>query len=336
MKLAILLILITSITVNAQDAAKQIESLASEVEQQLKTVTVSGDLAQQCTREVADTRAYLKKENLYLGLYIIRNCKLELASQAYAASKADIAKKGADAFEAEWRELGLSIAEKEKQLAVANSKDTPAVVLAMAQVSQVQIKPYYQSGRLYGLNSSLSEGLYYLGRAPANLDFAILARNLRFSESKSQLSYRSVETELSKIEDDTLRAYKTSDVSTQQGLFNRLNSNLKVTGELNKASMFQGALMKYLESEMYFGQLVTATVNEDQNQLRTRVDDFEKKLKSEETDQSIGLLFCQLAQASLNPISNEAPTEAQMKRAFVIVNRVLPAYSQYIKERKND
>ena len=336
MKLAILITLIACVSVNAQDAAKQIGALANEVEQQLKTMTVANDVAQMCTREVTDTRAHLKRENLYLGLYIIRNCKLELASQAYAERKADIAKKGADAFEAEWRELGLSLTEKERLLSASPSRETPAVVEALAQVSQVQIKPYYQSGRLYGLNSSLSEGLYYLGRAPANLEFAIQARNLKFPESKSRLSYRSIETELSKIEADTLRAYKTSDVSTQQALFNRLNSNLKVTGELNKASLFQGALLKYLESEMFFGQLVTTTVNEDLNQLRTRTSDLEKQLKSAKTDQSIGLLFCQLAQASLNPVSNEPPTEAQIKRAFVILNRVLPAYSQFVKELKND
>jgi hypothetical protein len=336
MKLAIFLTLIACVSVNAQDAAKQIDALTSEVEHQLKTLTVSNDVSQMCTREVADTRANLKKGNVYLGLYLIRNCKLELASQAYAASKADIAKKGVDAFEAEWRELGSRLAEKEKLVSASNSKETPALVLALAQVAQVQTKPYYQSGRLYGLNSSLSEGLYYLGRAPANLDFAILARNLKFPDSKSQLSYRSVETELSKLEADTLRAYKTSDISTQQNLFNRLNSNLKVTGELNKASMFQGALLKYLESEMFFGQLVTTSVNEDLNQLRTRTNDVEKHLKSAKSDQSIGLLFCQLAQASLNPVSNEPPTEAQIKRAFVILNRVLPAYSQFVKELKND
>ncbi len=332
MKLATLIILITCFPVVAQDAAKQIDSIASEVEQQLKTVTVSSDLAQQCTREVSETRAYLKRENLYLGLYIIRNCKLELASQAYTASKADIAKKGVDAFEAEWRELGLSLAEKEKKLAASTSKEMPAVLLAMAHISQVQIKPYYQSGRLYGLNSSLSDGLYYLGRATANLDLAILIRNLKFPGSKLQLSYRSVETELAKLEGETLRAYKTSDVSTQQSLFNRLNSNLKVAGELNKASMSQGALLRYLESEMLFGQLITTSLNENHNELRTRLNDFEKKLRSEPSDQSIGLLFCQLAHASLSPVSNEPPTEAQIKRAFVIVNRVLPAYSQYVKE----
>src|SRR5436190_9693445 len=171
-----LLILIFAATCYSQDAKKLISSVADEVEKQLSAMKLSSDLTQQCTKEVADTRAYLKSDNFYLSLYTIRTCKLELDSLAYASSKAEVEKKGIEAFEQEWSQLGSLLTDKEHKVDLTIAKRPAAVAIALAQVSQVQTRPYYQSGRLFALNSSLSEDLYYIGRATANLDFAILLR----------------------------------------------------------------------------------------------------------------------------------------------------------------
>src|SRR5215204_949731 len=207
-----LILLLASITYS-QDAKKQISVITDEVEKQLSTLKVSNDLNQLCTKDIADTRAYLKSENFYLSLYTIRTCKLELDSLSYAASKAEIEKKGMDAFEQEWRQLGSSLSDKENRVAVTIAKRPAAVAIGLAQVSQVQTRPYYQSGRLFAVNSSLSEGLYYLGRAPSNLDFAIFLRRLNFPQSKTPVAFRSSEPELAKLETAILKTYKSADIS---------------------------------------------------------------------------------------------------------------------------
>jgi hypothetical protein len=327
------LILLVCLICQAQDAAKQISAITDEVEKQLATLKVSTDLTQQCTNDIAETRANLKQGNYYLSLYTIRTCWLELGSQSYAASKAEVQKKGMDAFEEEWRQLGLALTEKENRLSGPAGKRVTGVALGLAQVSQIQARPYYQSGRLFALNSSLAEGLYYLGRAPANLDFAIYARGLNFSEGKSLLTLRSVEPELTKFETAVIRTYKSADVRNQQAQYNRLNSNLKVAGELNRASMFEGALIKYLESKLYFGLIVTTAEKVDLQHLQERSKEVGKQLKSGKSDQSIALLFWQMSEMALNP-AKSLPTEAQIKRAAVILDSVLPSYFDYMKENK--
>lgn len=332
--LAVILINVISSVCLAQDAAKQISAAVGQIEKQLATLKVSDDLKQQCTNDIADVRSNLKQGRSYLSLYTLRTCQLELASLAYAESKADLANKGANAFETEWRQLGNTLTEKEKSLAVQSAKPPPAVITAVADISRIQARPYYQSGRLFALNSNLSEGIYYTGRAPANLDFAIFCHTLHFPSPKEPLQTRSVEPELKKLEATALRTYKAADVSTLQSQYNRLNSNLKVAGELNTASMFEGALLKYLESQLYFGMLITTAEREDIQHLRERSNEVANVLSKQKRDESIGILFSQMAEAALNPKGSAQPSAAQIKRAVVILNIVLPAYFDYVKETR--
>ena len=330
----IFVLLILSVAAWAQEPAKQLFAVTSQIETQLATLKVGDDLKKQCANDIADARTNLKLGNLYLSLYTIRTCQLELASLAYAQANADLSKKGADAFEAEWRQLGTVLTSKEATLANRITK-LPAVVAALADVSQSQARPYYQSGRLFALNSNMDEGIYYMGRAPANLDFAIFCRALNLSRPKKSTSeFRSPKPELTKLETTALRTYKSADLSSQQAQYNRLNSNLKIANELNQASMFEGALLKYLESELYFGLLITTAEKEDMDHLRARTRELQKQLTSDKLDHSIGLLWWQMAERALNPQGSDAPTPAQIKRAVVILNKVLPAYFDYLKETR--
>lgn len=331
---ALFIILILTSTCFAQDPVQQLSEITDDVEKRLSLLKVPDDLKQQCTNDIAEARANLKLKNLYLSLYTIRSCQLELASLAYAQAKADLANKGAEAFESEWRRLGSSLTEKERILSDRTSK-LPAVIVALADISQSQARPYYQSGRLFALNSNMSEGIYYLGRAPANLDFAIYCRNLHLSRPKKALgAFRSAQPELTQLETTALRTYKSADVNTQQPQYNRLNANLKIAAELNSASMFEGALLKYLESKLFFGLIITTAEREDVQHLRERTKEAEKLLTSDKVDHSIGLLFWQMADRSLNPEGKAEPSAAQIKRAVVILNEVLPAYFDYLKETR--
>ena len=328
--LAFIVILSSTAVCLAQDPAKQITAATDELEKQLNIGKVPDELKQQCITDVAEIRANIKRELLFLSLYNLRNCQIELASQSFAASKADV--KTPEAFEQQWQQLSTQLAEKEKVLSQPTPKPSLGLVNALAQASQIQVKQYLQSGRLFALNSNMAEGLYYLGRAPANLDLAIFARSLRFPTPKTPSTFRSLEPELTKLETASLRSYKSADVSKQQAQFNRLNSNLKIAEELNKASMFEGALLKYLESELLFGLINTSAENEDVEHLKGRLEEAGRLLMNKKSDHSVGLLFWQMAETSLKPYSGAEQTPAQIKRAVVILNNVSPSYYDYLQE----
>src|SRR6478672_620759 len=176
----LLLLLTISLTCRAQEAAKQLANSTNALERQLSTLKVSDDLNKQCTNDIAAARNALKLGNLYSSLYTIRPCYVELESLSYAASKTDIATKGAETFDQEWRQLAATLNDKEQKLPRVGSKELPAVVIALADASQIQVNSHYQSGRLIAFKGNIAEGLLSLGRASANLDLALFCRGLRF------------------------------------------------------------------------------------------------------------------------------------------------------------
>jgi ABC-type transporter Mla MlaB component len=328
---AVALILLLSSACFAQDAAKQISAATVEIEKQLTTLKVSDDLKQQCTNDVADARANLKLGNLHLSLYTIRTCKLELSSIAYVDTKTNVQTK--EAFDEEWRQFGSQLAETERTLSQPTPKPPPALVVALAQVSQVQVRRSYQSGQL-SLNSNIAEGINQLGRASANLNFEMFLRSLRLTAPKDPMVVRSPKPELTKLETMALRSFKSADSNKQQAALNRLKSNLEAAEELNSASMFEGALLKYLESEFYFGSIVITAENEDLQHLEERTEEMGRLLTSGKTDHSIALLFWQMAQSALKSNSGAQPSQAEIKRVVVILNNVLPSYFDCLKVKK--
>jgi hypothetical protein len=98
--------------------------------------------------------------------------------------------------------------------------------------------------------------------------------------------------------------------------------------------MFEGALLKYLESQLYFGLIITAAENEDVQHLRARSTEAGKLLMSRKVDHTIALLFWQMAETALNQPGSDQPSQTQIKRAAVILNNVLPSYFDYVKETR--
>jgi hypothetical protein len=322
-----LLILLFSSVCFAQDAAKQISAATVEIEKQLTTLKVSDELKQQCTADIANARANLKLGNLHLSLYTIRTCKLELSSLAYAAARINVQTK--EAYEEEWRQLGKLLTEKDRTLTQPTPKPLLALVVALAQVSQVQVRHYYQSGQLSALNSNIAEGINNLGRASANSDLAIFLRSLRLPAPKETLVVRSPKPELTKLEAMALRTFKSADVKTQQAAFNLLKPTLEAAEELNSASMFEGALLKYLESELYFGLIITTAENEDVQHLEERRRDRETS-DDRKTDHSIGLIFLPDGAISVETNLRSATRSGRDQTRSVILNNILPSYFDYL------
>ena len=318
----------------AQHANKQISGAASRLEKVLSSRDISAvQPAGQCVSDIPLAKSTLRSGYLYLSLYRLRPCLLERETQRYLKTKAGIERAGLSAFEEEWRRLGLELDEREKLLARGQSQRNVALILALVESSKIQIRPYYRSGRLYGLNTTIPDGLYYLGLAPANLDFALLCQQLQIVRTKPLIKLRSLNAELAEIETETIQSYKRVGAGRRQPLYNQINSTLKLASELNKEAMYAGALQTYLEAGLDLGLITALDVKATElARLRVRNKSFERRLKDGTVDHSIGLLYWEMAQSALDQATNGGLIQNELKRAAVIVQDVLPRYFKYVAE----
>jgi hypothetical protein len=320
------LVLLASSGTTAQDAAKQISAETVELEKQLNTLKLSSDLKQRCSADIAQARASLKNGNAHLAVYTVRPCRIELATQAFVVSKADLQ---TAAFEQEWRQAGNQLAEKWNSLAKPPAKPLPALLVALVQISLSQSKSSYQLSHQL-LNSNFPEAMRSLGTAHANVEFAVFCNGLRLPTPKTMLTFKSVGPALTKLETAAARTYKSAKPTALPAEAVSLKSNLELATALNDSSMFEGALLEYLESELQFGLILTTAENEDLVHLQGRAEEISSLLTKGKTDHSIGLLFSQMADEALKAASGN---QAQIKLAVVILNRVIPSYWDYVKQK---
>src|SRR4030095_7285851 len=118
----------------------------------------------------------------------------------YQKAKADVEKGGLEALEREWRRLGGELAEKERRLTAAPARRAPLAVQAMLERALTQVQPHYKSGRLYGQQTTIDAGLFYLGRAKAQPDFALFCRGLGAVASGAAPRLRSLAPALGGVE----------------------------------------------------------------------------------------------------------------------------------------
>jgi hypothetical protein len=317
---------------HAQTAGEQILAETNRLGRVLSSLKLSDEDRKLRADALGSVRQNLQSGNLYLSLYRLQPFWVEIGAQAYAASRAEVEAKGTEAFEKEWQRLGLELNEKQERLARISTGGSPAAVVALSESALTQVRPYYQSGRLYGLNTTIASGLYYMGLAPANLDFAIFCRGLRLTQNGKPLKYGALKPELARLEAEILESFRRMESSDNQPQFNRLNSTLKMALELDREGRGAGALLKYLEATLFLHLLTTPQA--DANLLPGLIEQsrlMESRLKKAGAgggggDHSIGLIYFEMAQSALDEAARGRPDKDRFKRAVVIMDRVLPRY----------
>ncbi|HKG22059.1 MAG TPA: hypothetical protein VKC34_09180, partial [Blastocatellia bacterium] len=162
----------------------EISSGIARHKEALSTLKLDANTKASFTNQLNRAETALQSGYPLLTLYYLQSPWARMGAEAYLGSKANVAKAGNAAYENEWRRLGKEMSEKERGLTPVTVRRLPASVRALIQASRLLSRPYYQSGRLYGLNTTLDQGLYYMGLAPGNLDFALFCRQLAFPESQ--------------------------------------------------------------------------------------------------------------------------------------------------------
>ena len=170
-----------------------------------------------------------------------------------------------------------------------------------------------------------------MGLAPGFLDFALFCQSLRFQEQRRSLSFRALDAELGRFEAALLESYRQKEAVANQPLYNRINSTLKIATELNREKRYAGALQKYLESSMFLALVGAPPVDAQEiRRLGAQMRQIEDRLKNAATDQSLGLVYWEMADAALKVPTDVQPDMERLKRGRVIVDKVLPLYFQYV------
>lgn len=329
--LCAVLLSIGTTSVQAQTPQEPISTEIARLKKILTALNLSGEDTQAYTKLLDRASATLQSGYFYLGLSYLQEAETNLISLEYLQANSNIEQQGIDSFEKEWQRLGGQLREGEKTLAANRFRQMPVFVKALVEISQNQIQPYYKSGRLFGLNTTIKDGLYYLGLSLANLNFAIYCQQLNLSEPVSKAKALSLEPQLQQTETATVNAFQQADTAAKQQRFIPVNSTLKMAWELNRAGNFSGALFQYLNACQRLGIIEEEEVTAQHfKALKMQSLSMRKRLSSNSIDHSIGLFYWQKAQRALQYDTADKSDGETLKQAAVIMEQVLPRYFKYM------
>ncbi|HSR51278.1 MAG TPA: MBL fold metallo-hydrolase [Acidobacteriota bacterium] len=232
----------------------------------------------------------------------------------------------------------------------AEGKATPLAVRAMADGALLQAMPYVNAAGLYARSTSVSNGLYYLGRGLAQLEWAQWCRQLTVDEAGPQLALKEdVASILQDLEERTGQAFEDPDRAIDSHSdFIQLNASLKKARELLQAegpgvSAFS-ALLPLMEGEQRLHAILAAqAVPSRADRQWAMLETWQQRLNASPSDHSLALLFLQRARAQLREASGENPQEAKsaeeqeasaqaLRTAASILEGALPAYFSWVRE----
>lgn len=310
-------------------AVRQILTEASRMNRLLPVLEFPAEEAAVYTKQIAQIERAAQDGRLLLSLQLLEQVEPFLVAVEYQKSKrAEVERGGMEAFEREWLRLGEGLKVEQRSFAVKSSQRLPVAVRAIIEHCLTQVRPHYQAGRLYGQNTTINAGLFYLGTALAQLQFAAFCRELRFPVSGAAISLRSLAPELDKLEKEVLQAYRNADATTQQATFNRINSALKIAQDLQQERRFGGALLQSLEVRRMLAMIHTGSEPTPlQEALKTQAESWRARLLAEKADHSIAHLYWETARALLDAPEADA---RDLRRASAILNWVIPAYFDYL------
>ncbi|HTQ53602.1 MAG TPA: hypothetical protein VMI94_04025 [Bryobacteraceae bacterium] len=308
----------------AQDASSQIRKEIGRLQQRLKDKPASASgfagLADTIGGDLKSSAAALDAGRLYLSLETLRRASDLLSGLETVAQKsADVEKGGLAAYQAVWDAENRDLTALDREMAAQPWDHAPAAVRALAETAQVQAKPLLEGGLGFANATAPKDGVFYLGQAAGEAQFARFCATLRFPPGTVPRPRRSLAPELRNLQEKTNAAFVPPRSIDLHSRFIALNSTLKLAQELESAKLYDGALYEYLDAIRHFAMLDAAPADAaapsgfEADLARAR-----DRLAAAPGDQSIARAFLERAETAASP--------EEMRSARVIVDRVLPAY----------
>jgi len=261
-----------------------------------------------------------------LALQRLAAARTNLSATVYVSEHTGPESRDEAAFVAEWERLGRELqADLGATAPGAFERVRPAAVRAMAEAAAPQIRAFYDAGLEMGKSIEPGEGLFYLGSARAQREFAAFCRTLPPPTTTPLIGapprLRPLAHELDDLETKLLAAYRPPASVDRHGEFIGANAALNEARQLDSAGLRNGALLRYLEAALRAAPLFSAAAPPaDPTPLADRLAADESRLAAADVDHSIGRIFLERAQADLS--ANPPPAAAPMAEA--IATEVLP------------
>lgn len=257
-----------------------------------------------------------------LALLRLSSVRVDLAAAAYLQERPAAQRKETDAFEAEWKRMGTVLREDLRAPSPTALGDVqPAGVRAMGETSLLRVRAYYDASLDYGRSTTPDSGLFYLGSAQGERDFAALARRLSAPTPLPAPPVRALDAELDALEGELLAAYRPPASIDRHREFIGASGAIKEARELDAAGLRYGALLRYLQAVLRAAPL-RGTGALDPAATTSRLRELEARLGAGGLDHSVGRIFLEAAQSDLA----EHARDGAATTAAAVVSDVLPRY----------
>ena len=307
------------------------DPLAADIERWLAVLRkspaadeISADVKKNAVPALERARQALSDGRRLLALQRLGSARMGIEAGEYLRARPAGQRKDLALFQAEWARVGRML---RLDLAPVSSNRFESVrsaaVRALAESTFGQVRPYYEASLEYGRSTVPDSGLLYLGTALSQREFATFCRNLPPGTPRPAPSLRSLTPELDDLEARLLAAYRPPASMDRHVEFIVTSASLKEARELDAAGFRYGALLRYLQAVQRFGTLTPP--ESDLAQLKSRLAEMESKLAASSSDESVGRLFVEAAQADL------AMEGSSGAAASAIVRDVFPLYASALR-----
>ena len=325
-------ILVLALRASGQDAASQIRTETEHLLQSLKDKPLSAPGTSEAADLLRRAQKDLSSGFLYVSLEELDQALDALQGARAVAEKTEAVKSGLPAFESEWEKASLDLTARERETRETSWSSSPVAIRALAETAQGQSIPLLEGGRGFATALGPQEGLFYIGQAYGEAEFAKFCASLNLPRKTRPIPLRSMLPELVSLQQRTNAAFQPPRSIELHPRFIVLNGTLKLAEELDFSRFYAGALYQYLEGVLNYGMLDAKPLDDaEQSRVKSAIVAMRQQLEGSTRDDSIALLFLQRAQSQIG-LAKDLPGNAdEWKSAQVIVDQVLPAYFAALK-----
>jgi len=270
------------------------------------------------------TEEALRDGRRLLALQRLAATREHLSAWEYLRTRPPALRADPAAFEAEWARIGQVLRDDLRGPAPKAFEGVkPAIVRALGEAVLYQVRVYYDASLDYGRSTTPDSGLFYLGAAQAQREFAAFCRQIAAPVSRKAPPVRGLSSDIASLQRELLSVYKPPVSIDWHSEFIVASGVLKEARELDAAGLRYGALLRYLEAARRFAPLRPAsTPPADAAALDKRLEGLAARLDAGGVDHSLGRLFLEAARADLaHPAAGAGPAVAA-----AIADDVLPRY----------
>ncbi|MGD0579268.1 MAG: hypothetical protein ABSC08_10110 [Bryobacteraceae bacterium] len=324
--------MILALPAAGQDAVSQIKAETQRLQQSLRNKPISDPdvsaLNSLIDSELKAAAEALGGGRLYLSLERLNQASdLLQGARTVVERKADTVKGGLPVFESEWGRVSLNLSTLDREVRKTDWSQARAAIRALAETAQGKAQPLLEGGRGFATATQPKDGLFNLGQAQGEAEFAKFCASLNLPRRTSPLPQRSLLPELQSLQEKTNAAFQPPRSIELHSRFIALNSTIKQAREFDAARFYAAALYQYLEAVRHHGMLDgPAPDAAKQSDLKAAIAALHKKLDASKRDDSIAQLFVERAESQVEPAGGSAPSADDWRSAQAIVDQVLPAY----------